>query len=232
MPLISVVTVTLNAEASIRLTLESVKQQLYPAIEHIIVDGVSSDRTIEIAKEYPNTRVYSSYDKGVYHAMEKAIGLVKGDFVIFLNAGDLFFNHQVCSEIIAYFKKTEADVLFGNLLPVYLRQSDAHDHPSFQHGVVIDGSAYHDYQFLYHTSIHHQATFYRAKILKSASFLHKEESATGEYNLLLQLALRRKAIIRYVPLVISRFALGGISTKNFDVEWRKFIDGREILRKT
>lgn len=232
LPLVSVVTVTLNAEACIRLTLESVQNQTYPEIEHVIVDGVSSDRTIEIAKEYPKTKIHSGRDKGVYHAMEKAIQYVKGDFVIFLNAGDLFFDKNVCETIVDYFRKTKADILFGNLMPVYLRQSDSHSHPSFSEGVLIDGSAYSDYSLLYHISIHHQVTFYRAKLLKSLTFIHKNEAATGEYNLLLQAVVKKKARVRYVPVTISRFALGGISTRSFDEEWRRYVEGRDILRNT
>jgi glycosyltransferase involved in cell wall biosynthesis len=232
LPLVSVVTVTLNAEPCIRLTLTSVQNQTYPEIEHVIVDGVSSDRTIEIAKEYPKTKIHSGRDKGVYHAMEKAIQYVNGDFVIFLNAGDLFFDRNVCAKIVDYFRKTKADILFGNLMPVYLRQSDTHSHPSFSEGVLIDGSSYSDYSLLYHISIHHQATFYRAKMLKSLTFIHKNEVATGEYNLLLQALVKKKAKVRYVPVSISRFALGGISTRSFDDEWRRYVEGRDVLRNT
>lgn len=84
---ISIVTVTYNAESTIRRTMESVAFQTYGDVEHIIIDGASKDRTVDIAKEYIAT-ILSEPDNGLYDAMNKAFGLATGDYVCFLNAGD------------------------------------------------------------------------------------------------------------------------------------------------
>ena len=85
---ISIITVTYNAEATIERTLESVAQQTYPDVEHLIIDGASKDRTLEIANRYPHAIVYSEPDHGLYDAMNKGLKRATGDYLCFLNAGD------------------------------------------------------------------------------------------------------------------------------------------------
>ena len=85
---ISIITVTYNAEATVERTLESVAQQTYPDVEHLIIDGASTDRTLEIAKKYPHAIIISEPDKGLYDAMNKGLQRATGDFLCFLNAGD------------------------------------------------------------------------------------------------------------------------------------------------
>jgi len=96
-PLISIVTVTYNAESTIERTLESVEQQTYPRIEHIIIDGCSTDKTIVCIRRYiernqqprrHSIRVVREPDNGLYDAMNKAIALATGAYIVFLNAGD------------------------------------------------------------------------------------------------------------------------------------------------
>lgn len=91
-PLFSIITVTYNAAATLPATLKSVKEQTCTLFEHIIMDGVSTDRTLKLAIDagIPQARIYSSPDKGIYDAMNKAMDAAKGDYLIFLNAGDSF----------------------------------------------------------------------------------------------------------------------------------------------
>lgn len=84
---VSVITVTYNAEKTLDRTMQSVANQTYCDIEHIVVDGASKDGTVDIAKRY-NAIVTSEPDKGLYDAMNKGLKLATGDYVVFLNAGD------------------------------------------------------------------------------------------------------------------------------------------------
>ena len=95
---ISIVTVTYNAESTIRRTMESVARQTYGDVEHIIIDGASKDKTVEIAKEYKAT-VLSEPDRGLYDALNKAFRLVTGDYICFLNAGDTLHSPDTLSHI-------------------------------------------------------------------------------------------------------------------------------------
>ena len=96
---ISIITVTYNAEATIERTLESVAQQTYPDVEHLIIDGASKDRTLEIANRYPHAIVYSEPDHGLYDAMNKGLKRATGDYLCFLNAGDKLHSKETLAHI-------------------------------------------------------------------------------------------------------------------------------------
>lgn len=91
-PLFSIITVTFNASRTLPATLNSIKEQTCRLYEHLIIDGLSTDNTVEIAENagIDNCTIVSERDRGLYDAMNKGLGLAKGDYVIFLNAGDTF----------------------------------------------------------------------------------------------------------------------------------------------
>ncbi|MBQ9665454.1 MAG: glycosyltransferase [Bacteroidaceae bacterium] len=110
---ISIITVTYNAEATIERTLQSVAEQTYTDIEHIVMDGASKDKTVEIAQRY-NTIVVSEPDKGLYDAMNKALKLATGDFLCFLNAGDKLHSKDTLAKIAAAADGSPIGVLYGD----------------------------------------------------------------------------------------------------------------------
>lgn len=110
----TIITCTFNASKYIDRTLISVRSQSYPHIEHFIIDGVSKDDTVKKAQTYAYDSRYpvivkSEPDKGLYDAMNKGIQLAKGDYIIFLNAGDEFAEEDTLTSV--------AEQLKGNALP-------------------------------------------------------------------------------------------------------------------
>ncbi len=91
-PLFTIITVTYNAQNTLPPTLKSVAEQSCRLFEYIIMDGASTDKTLKLAIDaaIPEAKVYSNPDKGIYDAMNKAMQVAKGDYLIFLNAGDTF----------------------------------------------------------------------------------------------------------------------------------------------
>ena len=96
---ISIITVTYNAEATLERTLQSVAQQTYSEIEHLIIDGASTDHTLEIARQYPHAIVFSEPDKGLYDAMNKGLQRATGDYLCFLNAGDKLHSKETLAHL-------------------------------------------------------------------------------------------------------------------------------------
>lgn len=115
--MISIITITYNAEGTLKPTMDSVASQTCRDFEHIIVDGASRDNTLSVARKYPDVRIISEPDKGLYDAMNKGLRLAKGDYIIFLNSGDTFHSQNTLE---AYAKAAEngADIIYGDTLIV------------------------------------------------------------------------------------------------------------------
>jgi glycosyltransferase involved in cell wall biosynthesis len=113
---ISIITISFNAKATIEKTLQSVANQSYKNIEHIIVDGGSKDNTIDICNSYTHiSKIISEPDKGVYDAFNKGLKFAAGDAVGFLNADDVFYSEHSVQEIADAFLINETNIVYGNL---------------------------------------------------------------------------------------------------------------------
>ena len=108
-PLISVITITYNAEDCLYPTMRSVAAQSFKDFEHIIVDGASTDNTLQIARSLgtSNLRILSEPDKGLYDAMNKGLSMANGRYLLFLNAGDAFHSEDTLSHYAAEAKKKQ-----------------------------------------------------------------------------------------------------------------------------
>ncbi|WP_338355674.1 glycosyltransferase family 2 protein [uncultured Marinobacter sp.] len=115
-PLVSVVTVVFNMRDSLANTLASVSRQTYPNIEYVVIDGGSTDGSLEVIRESEALIDYwrSEPDRGIYNAMNKAIDLVTGEWVLFMNAGDWFWSEDSIASIFSGLGHHELDVLFGD----------------------------------------------------------------------------------------------------------------------
>lgn len=110
-PLFTIVTVCYNAEKTIERTIKSVLAQSYPHIEYLIIDGESKDNTLNIIQQYQSqiARIVSEPDKGLYDAMNKAIDMATGDYIVFLNAGDKLHTPETIEDMV--------ETINGNVLP-------------------------------------------------------------------------------------------------------------------
>ena len=129
-PLISIVTVSFNSEKTIRQTIESVLNQTYTNIEYNIVDGASTDKTVEIATQYKDDFeakgikyiITSEKDKGIYDAMNKGMDRATGSWIIFMNAGDTFCDNEVIKNIFGYNDLSDYSVIYGDCYVSKLNQ--------------------------------------------------------------------------------------------------------------
>ncbi len=114
-PKLSVITIAYNAASYIENTIKSVIEQTYKNIEYIIIDGRSTDDTMDIVTKYKNNidSIVSEPDKGIYDAMNKGLHQAKGDYVLFMNSGDRFFSESTVSSVFATVQN--ADVYYGDM---------------------------------------------------------------------------------------------------------------------
>lgn len=117
---VSIITICLNNKEFITSTIESVLKQSHKNIEYIVIDGGSTDGTLEIIKKYIGSisKYVSEKDKGIYDAMNKGVLLASGDIVGFLNADDMFYDNAVIQKIASVFTSNSIDSVYGNLVYV------------------------------------------------------------------------------------------------------------------
>ena len=118
---ISIITATYNSASTVRDTLVCIASQHYNNIEHIVVDGLSKDNTLEIVKEFPHiAKVISEKDKGIYDAMNKGVQLATGDVIGILNSDDFYTGPSVLEKVAAAFEDPAVEAVYGDLQ--YVRQ--------------------------------------------------------------------------------------------------------------
>jgi len=192
-PRITVVTVCLNAAASIEATLRSVLAQDYPNLEYIVVDGGSTDGTVGLIRRYSEriAAFVSEPDQGVYDAMNKGIGLAGGEYLLFLNAGDVLAAKDVLSRAAA----ADADVLYGDF--AYSEGPRKGRVPA-----DIDKGVFNHQSILYRRSLHE--TFGRYISVKSLT--------AADYLFFMHLRASGRASFRKLDLVFSIVDPHGMSS--------------------
>ena len=184
---ISIITVNYNNEKGLEKTIKSVIFQSYGNIEYIIIDGNSKDNSIKIIDKYANKidKIISEQDNGVYDAMNKGIEISTGDWIIFMNSGDIFYDQN---SIASIFKKTiESDVLFGNA--IYTKEKKQ---------ILVKTKNLNRMNF--YMPFSHQSVFVKSKILKKFGF-DTSFSILADFNLFHRLHFKNYKF-RFVEAVV------------------------------
>lgn len=186
-PLISVVTVSCNAVTTIEQTILSVISQTYPNIEYIIIDGGSTDGTVDVIKKYADKIAYwvSEPDKGIYDAMNKGIAIATGEWINFMNSGDWFVNYHVISDI--HFTPNY-DIIYGDRYCLLDKRK------FLQKPTLLEN-------FKDDFPIFHQSTFTRTELLKKTPF-DLEYKICADYNSFYNF-WKRKYRFEYIEMAIS-----------------------------
>lgn len=192
---VSVVTVCLNAVEEIEPTILSVLNQSFADVEYIVVDGGSSDGTVDVIRHYQDriTQFISEPDKGIYDAMNKGIDLATGGWIIFMNAGDSFASNTVIEEMMKG-KDSDCDVVFGNT--VLIRGN---------HHVVRKGQ-YLENDF---PRLSHQSVFVKTVLMKERHFDLKYK-ISADFAFLFKLYKEGRSFC-YKDIDVVRFDMMGFS---------------------
>ena len=217
-PFISIIIPAFNAEETILTAVKSILGQAFPDFEIILVDGLSSDKTVKIIEELKDSRVkiFSEKDKGTYDAMNKGIRYAKGEWLYFIGGDDYLYDSNVLETLSKKLKKTKEHVLYGNVLI----NGDT--------GWATDGQIYngeYSFQKLLKSNICHQSMFYRRSFIlqnKLQYDLQYPISADWDFNI----ACRSLTKFHYVKDIVAVFNAGGISTGKSRPE--PFLEERKI----
>ncbi len=202
---ISLVTPAFNSARTIRDTLLSIQAQDYPDIEHIIVDGVSKDNTLDIISEFPHvSRLISEPDRGLYDAMNKGLRLASGDVVGIINSDDFYTGPHVIRKVAEKMNETGADALYADL--EYVGVSNINR-------VVRTWKAGHfTPRFFYNGWMPPHPTFFvRRELYDRYGLFNPDFRFSADYELMLRFLLRHNIPVCYLPEVIVRMRVGGAS---------------------
>lgn len=192
---ISVVTVCYNAENTIRDTIESVINQVYGDFEYVVMDGASSDGTMDIINEYKGNDhliCYSEPDSGLYDAMNKSLDRISGDYVIFMNSGDMFYDDHVLGDIAPGLK---SDIVYGD---AYKRRKDG-DYTEKYKGTHFERMK----MMLFGAFFCHQTQFTKTEVMRRYGF-REDHRITADYDFLVR-TLAGKCSFGHVDRIICSF---------------------------
>jgi glycosyltransferase involved in cell wall biosynthesis len=209
---ISIVTVVYNNAATIAHTIESVLAQDYTNIEYIIVDGLSTDGTVEIIEQFDDriAKFVSEKDAGIYDAMNKGIRMATGEVIGILNADDYFNDSSTISSIAAAFKSDKTlDATIADI--VFIKNED-------QYKVLRHYSArkWRPAKFAWGYMPPHPSFFCKRELFDRLGYYKTDYRIAADYELLIRFLLVNKARFRYLPIVTTRMRMGGASTKNLN----------------
>lgn len=208
--LVSIVTVVYNNASTIRDAIESVLAQDYPNIQYIIIDGGSTDGTLEIIEEYRSRihTIISEKDKGIFNAMNKGIGLCLGEWSAILNSDDVYASNEVISKVNAEFDRTACDAVYGDLLYVA---------PDNLNKVIRywKSGKYNKNAFLYGWMPAHPSFFIRTKYYRQYGVFREELIISADYELMVRMLYKHNLSASWIPAVLVKMRTGGNSDGDF-----------------
>lgn len=212
LPLISVITVVFNSENLIRKTIESVLKQTYENVEYIVIDGGSTDRTIDIVKEYSDSIDYwiSEPDKGIYDAMNKGINYGNGSAFLMLHSGD-FMKPNMLSTMVGAIDNVEDKIVYSNYFVHF--EDDRIPQPRYSYLDLASKGM----------RIMHQAMLIGKKMHETFGLYSLDYKFASDYDFTLQIVKNSKSHFVYVPDHLVYYLYAGTSMTNYSGVFKELI---------
>jgi glycosyltransferase involved in cell wall biosynthesis len=219
---VSIITVVYNNVETISTAIESVLSQTYFDKEYIIIDGGSTDGTMEKVASYGNDIdvIVSEPDKGIYDAMNKGLSLATGDIIAVLNSDDFYSTEYVIERVVSEFILNKSDCVFGDLHYV-----DAGDVSKvFRYWI---SGAYKPGSFLFGWMPPHPTFFVKKSMYDQFGKFNTKLKSAADYELMLRLVHVNKIKINYIPEVLVKMRIGGVSNSSFKNRLRSNLEDRK-----
>jgi glycosyltransferase involved in cell wall biosynthesis len=219
---VTIITAAYNAAKTIDETLDSVARQSYPNIEHIVVNGASTDDTQSIIEQYRDklAAIVSGPDHGVYDAMNKGLALASGEVVGFLNADDIYADKDVLSRVVGIMEHESLDALFGDV--EFFRSEDPTRTVRRYRSARFSPD-----QIALGWMPAHPALFLRRRVYEHYGVFRTDYRIAGDFEYCARIFHSDTLVYRSLPETLVRMRTGGISTSG----WRNTVLlNREVLR--
>lgn len=215
---VSIITVNLNNRDGLRKSIESVVTQSFADFEYLIIDGGSTDGSVEVIRAYAG-KIYwwvSETDSGIFNAMNKGISQAHGDYCLFLNSGDFLLDQDILSKVFA--KDYTEDILYGN------------SHVSKAGRIVFTSIPPENLtlQSFYNKTIPHQSTFIKKELFERFGFYSENYKIHGDYEFWIRAIILGNCTTRHLDLVVTDYNLEGISSDPANILWSDQ-EGKDIL---
>jgi glycosyltransferase len=219
---VSIITVTLNSEKYLSDCIQSVRKQGYANIEHIIIDGKSTDGTLQIIKNYESqlSKWISESDRGMYDAINKGIGLATGDIIGILNSDDVFASEDVIENIVHCFKTEKTDSVYGDL--VYVKPSDTEKVSRLWKGV-----SYKRYRFNYGWMPAHPTFYMKRSLIEKYGPYENHYYTAADYEFMARYLYKHRISATYLEQLVIKMRTGGAS--NGSIKKRLRANRRDYL---
>jgi len=202
---VSIITATYNSEATVQHTLDCIRRQDYPSIEHIIVDGLSRDHTLQIIHSFAHvSELISEKDEGIYDAMNKGITRASGNIIGILNSDDIYVDDSVISTVAAVFADKQVDACYADLQ--YVQAADETKVVrTWKSGPVSKRS------FYYGWMPPHPTFFVRKEVYQKVGLFNTKLKSAADYEMMLRILVKYKLKANYIPRVLVKMRTGGVS---------------------
>ena len=219
---VSIITVAFNSAKTIRDTIESVLSQDYPEIEYIVIDGGSTDSTVDIVQEYSDQIAYfkSESDRGIYDAMNKGIRVATGDVIGFLNSDDVYINPSAVTELISAIKSQNSESVFADL--IYVSPEDTNRILRYYSSRKFKPDL-----FQYGWMPAHPTFFAKKSLYEKVGPFSLNYKIAADFEMLLRMLKVHNASYTYLPKPLVKMRAGGVSTSGLK---QSLLLNREIVK--
>ena len=221
---LTIITICLNAESTIYSNIGSSNKQTYKNFEHIFIDGNSVDRTTSIINDSAdiNYQLISEKDDGIYHAMNKGLELAKGDYIMFLNADDIFDNDDVLRNLVNAAVHSSADIIISNI-----RYVDRND---LNRVIRIWKTARYSLSKLkYGWMPPHPGTLIRRTLINNVGGFNQNYRISGDYDLLVRIFKTKDPKVRITNIYSTKMRTGGASNSSIKNILTKMSEDYQII---
>lgn len=207
---VSIITVTYNSGKYLEDCIKSVIMQGYQDIEHIIVDGKSTDNTLAIIKKYKShiAKSISETDRGIYDAINKGMSMATGDIIGNLNSDDILVDKDVIGSIVKAFEEKKTDTVYGDL--EYVSAADTNKIIR-----IWKGKSYKRSRFRYGWMPAHPTFYIKRSLVEKYGYYQNHYYTAADYEFMARYLYKNKVSSYYLPKLIVKMRMGGLSNKNF-----------------